>query len=148
MNEADIDSLITETRDRLNLNWGRDKARFDDEGALSLLRAFNFATLMGYQHGVAEAAMFLGRLREIRDDYLGARLLYFLSKTIFRRLESMHWVPAKEYFNECPTGGIRCRRSFAKKKPLIEDGAISPGQLIRELFEEYVTLQDHADDQS
>jgi hypothetical protein len=135
----DIDSAVDDTMKRLNLNWGLDRAMYDDAGARNLVNAHEQARQIDDQHGAARALMFLGRLLEVRKDYLGARLFYLMSKTIFGRLESMHWVPAKEYLGECSPGNKECQKIFAEREPLVEAGAISSRQLLDEYFSDHLT---------
>ncbi|MEM7011102.1 MAG: hypothetical protein AAF585_06420 [Verrucomicrobiota bacterium] len=111
-----------------SLNLKSDSSQFD--GARSLLSAHQNALEIGDEHRVAETMMCLGRLLEAKNEYLGARLFYLFSKTTFRRLESMHWVPAKEYLSECPRGATWTQTAYANLKEEIENEVITSSQLI------------------
>ena len=134
MTIGDIDAVINDTRSRLKLSWGLNQATYDEKGARDLIAACHQAVTLRYEEGVGCAMMFLGRLLEIKKDFLGARIFYLVSKTIFRQLESMNWVPAKEYHSECPKGDRECGKAYADLKPLVETGKISSAELIKQHF--------------
>jgi len=138
-----MDLRIDKTMRRLNLNT--PAPRFDENGEYELLSVCKQALVNSYDHGVASSLMFLGRLLEARDNYLGARLFYLSSKAIFWKLKSMHWVPAKEYLNECNKGGLIARVLFFWMSKRVERGDLKPNDLLIRYFRQsWKSLQSQA----
>jgi hypothetical protein len=137
MKPENIDSLITNMREEFKLSWGLDKARYDNKAVENLLIAYKNSKEIGFDYGIGGAFMFLGRLLEIKGDYLGARLFYLRSKTIFDKIRSSSWIPAKEYLSACPHGDMEASKQFKAKEGLVEENKISADDLIREHFQEH-----------
>jgi len=122
---------------RFRLNGGGDLAIFHEQAAQELLSAYKGAKSLDYAHGIGRALMFLGRLLEIKGDYVGARFFYLRSRAIFAGLKSMFCIPAKDYLIGCPHGSWWANRLFEAKKSMVEKGQISAADLIHEHFQKY-----------